>query len=138
MDDLQVVTRPVLMHLLQQARELGIYLADGSALAPARWPAEDSSTGVEFADSGMATARPAGVAGRDATPGAMSGKTASRSLPVSAAMESELVPSGLEGAALPGTSGAAGVIAIAYYRRRWRVTPKNLGNQAVPLLYPGF
>jgi hypothetical protein len=41
-------------------------------------------------------------------------------------MESGLVPSGLEGAAFPGSPGATGVIAMSHYRRRGKMAGKNL------------
>jgi len=57
----------------------------------------------------------------------MGGKAASRSLPASIAMESELVPSSVEGTVLPELPGAAGVIAIAHYRRLRKSAGKNVG-----------
>ncbi len=84
-----------------------------AALEPARCSAEDSSAGLAATASGWAIAASAGGSGRRGFRGSGCGRAVSRSMPAPVAMESELVPSCLEGAVFPELPGAAGVIAIA-------------------------
>jgi len=116
-----------------------------AALDPARRPAEDSSTGLfsllptgagpSIADS-VSTGPPLSTSlergeptdpGRRGFRGGGCGRAVSSSMPAPAAMESELVPSCLEGAVFPELPGAAGVIAIAHYRRLRKSAGKNVG-----------
>jgi len=52
-------------------------------------------------------------------------------MPASIVMGSKLVPSGVEGAAFPGFPGAAGVNAMAHYRRLGECDPPRQGIGAV-------
>ena len=63
-------------------------------------------------------ALPMGTPGRSRSSGAAGGGTDSSSMPVSVVIGSELMPSGAEGAAFPEGPEAAGVNAMAHYRRR--------------------
>ncbi len=105
-DDLQIVARPVLMHLMQQPSELCVHLIH---LGRAR-----SSKMLPGALARVSHPAPE----RSGASGAVGGRAASNSMPASVVIGSELSPFKGEGAAFPGFPGAAGAIAILHYRRR--------------------
>ena len=125
-DDFQVVAGAILVDLLEQAGELRVHLADDGRTGSGEVLRGTLRRGIRSTAGSGAGLR---LARRQTM--AADRRRSFSSMPVSVLLAPELVPSSAEGAALFRFPEAAGVFAIANYRRRSKTTRELYAGEAV-------